>query len=227
MTTEVVDTEAATNMIEKKGDEDVIELDDDDVAEIPKVDDNASTNADEPEPMQVDKEEPEIKPEDAAAEVVNPDEADGIKMEDEVKLEVTAPLDALAEEQKPNTETDILDIIEAAKPKADSDVDSKTAVEGSQCTAPSIPEIPKAVGNGNGEEAKQTNGKHEDDGPPAKVARMDLQSVPTRQYLDQTVVPILLHGMAALSKDRPTEPIEYLAEYLLKHKAKYDSKSAP
>ncbi len=58
---------------------------------------------------------------------------------------------------------------------------------------------------------------------PAKKSRVDLQSMPTRQYLDQTVVPILLQGMAALSKERPPEPIEYLAAYLLKHKQKYDN----
>ena len=58
---------------------------------------------------------------------------------------------------------------------------------------------------------------------PAKKSRLDLQSMPTRQYLDQTVVPILLQGMASLSKERPSEPIEYLAAYLLKHKQKFDN----
>lgn len=59
--------------------------------------------------------------------------------------------------------------------------------------------------------------------PPSKKARPDLQSVPTRQYLDQTVVPILLQALAALSKERPPEPIDYLAAYLLKHKSKYET----
>jgi protein dpy-30 len=57
---------------------------------------------------------------------------------------------------------------------------------------------------------------------PTKKPRIDLQSVPTRQYLDQTVVPILLQALAALSKERPPEPIDYLASYLLKHKSKFD-----
>jgi len=35
--------------------------------------------------------------------------------------------------------------------------------------------------------------------------------------LDQTVVPILLMGMSQLVKDRPSNPIEYLAHYLLKN----------
>ena len=38
-----------------------------------------------------------------------------------------------------------------------------------------------------------------------------------RSYLDQTVVPVLLQGMADVAKERPENPIEYLANYLLKH----------
>ena len=32
--------------------------------------------------------------------------------------------------------------------------------------------------------------------------KVDLQSLPTRSYLDQTVVPILLQGLSTLSKER-------------------------
>lgn len=32
--------------------------------------------------------------------------------------------------------------------------------------------------------------------------KVDLQSLPTRAYLDQTVVPILLQGLAVLAKER-------------------------
>lgn len=32
--------------------------------------------------------------------------------------------------------------------------------------------------------------------------KVELQSLPTRAYLDQTVVPILLQGLSSLSKDR-------------------------
>jgi protein dpy-30 len=45
----------------------------------------------------------------------------------------------------------------------------------------------------------------------------DLKSLPVRAYLDQTVVPILLKGMSALVKERPDDPVEWLATYLLKH----------
>ncbi|XP_022190032.1 protein dpy-30 homolog [Nilaparvata lugens] len=59
--------------------------------------------------------------------------------------------------------------------------------------------------------------------PPQKKLRVDLQSLPSRQYLDQTVVPILLQGLSALSKERPSDPINFLAAYLLKNKAQFDA----
>jgi len=57
---------------------------------------------------------------------------------------------------------------------------------------------------------------------PAKKSRMDMKGLDTRQYLDQTIVPILLQGLTALSKERPPDPINYLAAYLLKHKSKFE-----
>lgn len=56
----------------------------------------------------------------------------------------------------------------------------------------------------------------------AKKQKVNLQSLPIRAYLDQTVVPILLQGMSVLAKERPPNPIEYLATYLLKNKDKFD-----
>ncbi|KAK7076628.1 Protein dpy-30 [Halocaridina rubra] len=55
----------------------------------------------------------------------------------------------------------------------------------------------------------------------AKRPRMDVNSLPTRQYLDQTVVPILLQAVTQLNKERPTDPIEWLANYLLKNKPQF------
>jgi protein dpy-30 len=55
-----------------------------------------------------------------------------------------------------------------------------------------------------------------------KKIKVDLQSLPVRAYLDQTVVPILLQGMSVLAKERPPNPIEYLATYLLKNKEKFE-----
>ncbi|KAL3791098.1 hypothetical protein HJC23_012083 [Cyclotella cryptica] len=42
-------------------------------------------------------------------------------------------------------------------------------------------------------------------------------NLPIRAYLDQTVVPILLDGMSELVKERPPNPVEWLAAYLLKN----------
>lgn len=37
---------------------------------------------------------------------------------------------------------------------------------------------------------------------PPKKAQTDVRSIPTRQYLDQTVVPILLNALSELVKER-------------------------
>ena len=46
-----------------------------------------------------------------------------------------------------------------------------------------------------------TNEKSSFDLPPKK-SKVELQSLPTRAYLDQTVVPILMQGLSALAKER-------------------------
>ncbi|DAZ95961.1 TPA: hypothetical protein N0F65_009262 [Lagenidium giganteum] len=55
--------------------------------------------------------------------------------------------------------------------------------------------------------------------------KLEVQSLPIRAYLDQTVVPILLQGMSALVKERPPNPVEYLAGYLLKNNPQGPSSS--
>lgn len=59
-----------------------------------------------------------------------------------------------------------------------------------------------------------------------RKSRIDLNALPTRQYLDQTVVPILLQGLSALAKERPPDPINYLAAYLLKNKNTFDNSNS-
>lgn len=51
----------------------------------------------------------------------------------------------------------------------------------------------------------------------SKKPKVDFASLPTRQYLDQTVVPILLQGLSSLAKTRPEDPTRYLANYLIEH----------
>ncbi|XP_078805376.1 protein dpy-30 homolog [Oryzias latipes] len=55
--------------------------------------------------------------------------------------------------------------------------------------------------------------------------KVDLQALPTRAYLDQTVVPILLQGLSVLAKERPPNPIEFLATFLLKNKVQFEDRS--
>lgn len=55
-----------------------------------------------------------------------------------------------------------------------------------------------------------------------KKVRPDLNSLPTRQYLDQTVAPILLLGLQTLARERPADPVSFLAAYLLKNKSRCD-----
>lgn len=52
---------------------------------------------------------------------------------------------------------------------------------------------------------------------PAKDKRLkvDLSKAPVRQYLDATVVPVLLGALSAVARERPTNPVEYLGNYLI------------
>jgi len=57
-------------------------------------------------------------------------------------------------------------------------------------------------------------------------AKADVQSLPTRQYLDQTVVPILLQALTALSKERPPDAVDFLVAYLMKNKTSFPPQSS-
>ena len=47
--------------------------------------------------------------------------------------------------------------------------------------------------------------------------QLQTKALPIRAYLDQTVVPLLLQGLSAVVKERPADPVEYLASYLLQN----------
>ncbi|KAI0988256.1 hypothetical protein GJ496_010065 [Pomphorhynchus laevis] len=51
--------------------------------------------------------------------------------------------------------------------------------------------------------------------------KVNYRTLPTRAYLDQTVVPILLQAMSQLARERPEKPIEFLAQFLLNHRKSY------
>lgn len=46
-----------------------------------------------------------------------------------------------------------------------------------------------------------------------KVDPQTLQTLPTRAYLDQTVVPILLQGLSVLAKERSASVLRLLAKF--------------
>ena len=48
-------------------------------------------------------------------------------------------------------------------------------------------------------------------------ANEDIKNLPMEAYLDKTVMPLVLEGMAEASKTKPDNPIKYLADYLMKH----------
>ena len=66
-----------------------------------------------------------------------------------------------------------------------------------------------------------TSGDNQKDDSTNNKQKTDVSTLPTRAYLDQTVVPILLQGMSQLARDRPAKPIEHLALYLQQNKDKY------
>jgi len=43
----------------------------------------------------------------------------------------------------------------------------------------------------------------------------NINSLTTRAYLEQTVVPVVMQGMAELAKERPENPLEFLGNYIL------------
>ena len=44
-----------------------------------------------------------------------------------------------------------------------------------------------------------------------------LNNISIRAYLDKTVIPLVLQGMAEVAKERPENPIKYLNDFLMKH----------
>jgi protein dpy-30 len=52
--------------------------------------------------------------------------------------------------------------------------------------------------------------------PPVKTEA----PLPVRQYLEATVVPVLMQAMQQLVKDRPEDPIGFVADYLISHNPK-------
>ena len=72
-------------------------------------------------------------------------------------------------------------------------------------------ELDPNVANKKQENKPKTSDKNE------SKPQQNINSLPIRAYLDQTVVPLVLQGMAEVAKERPENPIKYLADFLMKH----------
>ena len=46
---------------------------------------------------------------------------------------------------------------------------------------------------------------------------VEIKQLPIKAYLDQQLMPLLLEALAELAKEKPEEPIEFVAKYLLDH----------
>lgn len=49
----------------------------------------------------------------------------------------------------------------------------------------------------------------------------DIQAYPTAAYFNQTVIPIIIEGLAIVAKERPKKPIEYLAAFFIKNRERF------
>jgi hypothetical protein len=61
--------------------------------------------------------------------------------------------------------------------------------------------------------------------PVAKSSELtaeELRSLPPKEYLYRTVLPALLPGLQVVTRDRPADPILWLALYLLRHPKQYN-----
>lgn len=56
-------------------------------------------------------------------------------------------------------------------------------------------------------------------------ADVEAKALPVRQWLEQHIVPTIYQGMMAAAKERPEDPVEYLAAYLLEHNPKKKQKT--
>lgn len=131
---------------------------------------------------------------------------------------VAAPAVAQSAEQPMDTNAEVAPAMQQAAPNA---VVAPSAAQ--VIPAAETNETPSAAVAGDASTVAQMQEvvKNEKEAATKAPKAVELQSLPTRAYLDQTVVPILLGGMSTLAKERPPNPIEFLAAYLLKNKDEF------
>ncbi|KAF4699246.1 Myblike DNAbinding domain-containing protein [Perkinsus olseni] len=115
-----------------------------------------------------------------------------------------------------------IDIIESKKPDEPTvaadpppDAEEKTVEESSPAeneeTRPE-PEEGKSEAYSEGKAAAEIEKVAEKPAPAPKK-----EQLPLRQWLDENLVPVLVPALDAVARERPEDPVSFVAEYLLKH----------
>ena len=50
-----------------------------------------------------------------------------------------------------------------------------------------------------------------------RMAPVSVNNLPTKAYLEATIIPTVLRALTEVSQARPDNPLEFVAYYLLKH----------
>ena len=69
---------------------------------------------------------------------------------------------------------------------------------------------------GDAKDSKKNTKDNEEEVTAIEYKKM-LKSLPVRAYLEKTIVPVLMAGMDELAKQRPENPVQFLADYLNAH----------
>ena len=72
-----------------------------------------------------------------------------------------------------------------------------------------------ASGGGGAASATSSSSSAATAAAPAKAEKKKSANQSVRSYLDQSVVPALLMGLAAVAKQRPENPLEFLGNFLI------------
>ncbi|KJH50149.1 hypothetical protein DICVIV_03712 [Dictyocaulus viviparus] len=102
-----------------------------------------------------------------------------------------------------------------------SDVIPPTGTAGTEESAPAPPVTPAATAPAAQSVSASSGSNAAPQGAATPAPPRSAPAIPTRQYLDQTVVPILLQALGALAKERPESPIDFLINFLIKEKERY------
>lgn len=48
-------------------------------------------------------------------------------------------------------------------------------------------------------------------------SKINVNALPTKAYLEATIIPTVMKGLTELTEARPDNPLEFLSYYILKH----------